>query len=61
MPRSRDTAHAQYDFWPKLVPKNAFDRQIELNNSKHLMFGTLLNIGKSEQHKHKFSQKWHGL
>jgi len=59
---SRDTAHAQYDFWPKHVLNNAFGRYNELNNSKHLIFGTLLNIGKPEQQKDKFSLKgvWPG-
>jgi len=52
---SRDMAHVQY-FWPKHVLKNAFGRY-ELNNSKHLMFGTLLNVGKPEQQKDKFSLK----
>jgi len=59
--RSRDTTHAQYDFWPKHVLKNAFSRWNKLNNSKHLIFGTLLNIGKPEQQKDKFSLKGCGL
>jgi len=35
--------------------------QIELNNSRHLIFGILLKIVKSKQHKYKFSLRGCGL
>jgi len=37
--------------------KIALGRQNELNNGKHLIFGTLLNLGKLERHNDKFFPK----
>jgi len=37
---SRDTAHAQYEFWPK------HDRNDAFGISKRLIFDRLLNFGK---------------
>jgi len=57
--RSRDTAHAQYDFWPKhVLMNNAYGIYIvdrAKQYCKHLIFGMLLNIVKPEQQKYKFS------
>ena len=45
--RSRDTAHAQYDFWPKhVLLNNAYGIYIvdgAKQYCKHLIFGMLLN------------------
>jgi len=64
-PRSRDTAHAQYDFWPKHVLLNnahgiyIVDRAKQY--CKHLIFGMLLNNVKPEQQNCKFSLSGGGL
>jgi len=63
--RSRDTAHAQYDVWPKhVLLNNAYGIYIvdrAKQYCKHLIFGMLFNIVKPEQHNYKFLLSGGGL